>query len=118
MAIRPGLLGLNWQAGFELLEHHLAGLGREIAAMPYDRFVSPRREDFPERPGPRHDEREGWVDQVVDSSTPEDAIRVYLRGSLPFSWWPVGCWVVRDGFRVSRDGAPKPLSAEELGEVW
>ena len=118
MAIRPGLLGLNWQEGFELLERHLAGLGRQLAAMPYDRFVKPRSEDFPERPGPRHGDREGWVNLVVDPSTPDHSIRVFLRGSLPFTWWPVGCWVVWDGFRVSRDSAPKPLSAEELSEAW
>ena len=54
MAIRPSRMGLDWPEGFVALEQYLAGLATELAPMPYERFLSPRREDFPERPGPRY----------------------------------------------------------------
>jgi hypothetical protein len=118
MAVRPGLIGLDWPEGFVALEQYLAGIATELAAMPYERFVTPRQEDFPERPGPRYDGLEGWVDLVLKPSVPDDAVRVFLRASMPFRSWRLGCWVVWDGFRASPNGARTPLTTGELGEAW
>ena len=43
---------------------------------------------------------------------------VLMRGSLPFPAWPLGGWVVVEGWNRTREGAWTPLSTEELEKTW
>jgi hypothetical protein len=118
MALRPGVLGMDWPEGFAVLEHEVARLAAELAAMPYARLVNAGPQDFPERSGPRFGQRAGTFYLIVDPSTDDDSVRVLLRAVFYFRWWPLGRWVVWEGFHATREGARTALSSEELQEVW
>ena len=117
-AVRPGTFGLDWNEGFSALEEQLSQIAAGLATLPYERFLDPRPEDFPERPGPPLDGRRGSVHLVVLPSVPEESMNVLLRGSITFRRWPLGGWVVWHGFRTSPDGSHAPLTDDDLATVW
>jgi len=118
MAVRPGALGLDWPEAFGALEHHVARVVAALRAMPFEWFLNPTPQDFPHQDDPSYQGREGWMNLVVLPAADQDAVRVLIRASLPFRGWPLGCWVVWEGFLASRTSAPRDLSVQELGDVW
>ena len=49
---------------------------------------------------------------------PDGGTDLVLRGRIPFSWWPLGEWVVFQGIRIRSDNASEPFSQEELARLW
>ena len=41
-----------------------------------------------------------------------------MRACLPFPAWPLGGWVVYEGWKRTGEGAWTPLPAEELEKFW
>lgn len=118
MAIPAGLLGINWPEGFALLEQEVSRVAVEVGAMPYERLANPSHEYFRELASSRFGQREGAFDIWIEPTAGGDAVRVLLKAGFSFRWWPLGHWVVWEGFQASGDGARTSLSIDELGEVW
>jgi hypothetical protein len=43
---------------------------------------------------------------------------LFIRARLPFPLWPLGGWVVVEGWERPQGGAWTPLSVEELEKAW
>jgi hypothetical protein len=43
---------------------------------------------------------------------------VLMRACLPFPAWPLGGWVLIEGWKRTREGAWTPLSTDELEKAW
>jgi hypothetical protein len=118
LAVARGVFGLDWPEGYAVLERTVAEFAKDVLAMPYTRLVPPHQEDFPERPGPRLGDREGFVDGVVSPPEADGTVRLLVRGSFGMKGWPLGYWVVWTGYRLSPSGTVSLLSDEELSSVW
>jgi hypothetical protein len=43
---------------------------------------------------------------------------LFIRARLPFPVWPLGGWVVVEGWKRPQDGRWTPLPVEELEKTW
>ena len=118
MAVLPGVYGLDWPEGFAALERYVADQVKEIAALDYGCYLNPTGDTMPHLDGPKFEGQAGFLDLVVDPVSDRESVRVYVKASLVFRRWPLGGWVVWDGFRAWPDGSRAELTKEDLAFEW
>ena len=117
LAVRPGFI--DWPKGFVALEGTVARVMTFLVELPPDQRL---RLLSGETPWPKElvahmGDRPGFIDGVsyANSAGGHDVI---LRGSLPFSWWPLGEWVVFQAVHIRSGNRPEPFSSDELTALW
>ncbi len=55
---------------------------------------------------------------VVTDPQSDVLLRVLVCGIVHMRWWPLGTWMVVDGFSATKDGAREVLPFEVLDDYW
>ena len=53
-----------------------------------------------------------------DDEDDDDAFRILVVGIVPMRWWPLGSWLVLDGFEAREGKSSERLSFELLDKYW
>src|SRR5437899_2506615 len=117
LAFRPGFI--DWPEGFVALEAAVTRVMTFLIQLPPDqrsRMLSGET-GWPQELAAQLGDRPGFIDGVSYPST-DGGNDVVLRGSSPFSWWPLGEWVVFQGVHIRPDNHPAPLSYDALRPLW
>jgi hypothetical protein len=117
IALRAGVLGFDWPAGFAALEAAANTELNFVAALSPERRACIVEDPPPLRPPPRCQGRLGLVDDLM-IPTEDGATLLVLRAFFPFRYWPFGGWALYHGGRISPDNELEVLSSEELGDYW
>ena len=117
IAFRAGLFGLDWPAGFEILEAAVLRHLRRFASISPERRARLREEPLPPLLDPELSARAGVVDGMIASEEAGGTL-VVMRASFPFRLWPFGGWAVFEAGRIGSDGRLALVSHEELQRYW
>ena len=117
LAFRAGIFGLNWQAGYEVLEQAVLRELHLLAALSPERRMRLQEDPLPPNPGPQIGDLIGTVDGVIASEDASGTL-VVLCASFPFRFWPFGGWAVLEAGKVSPDGHLDLVSEDELQRYW
>lgn len=118
LALKAGVLGLDWPEGFAALESTAVQVRNELVAIPYEQFATGGPDDFAPLPQPNMEGHWGGTFMGVTPVRPDGSLTVLLRCSLGFSRWPLGYWVFFDGFEFDGERRLSFLSDEQLGQHW
>jgi hypothetical protein len=117
VAFRAGVFGLDWPAGFEVLEQAVLRELRLFASLSPERRARLREDPLPPHPGPQIGNRTGVVDGAIASEGPSGT-RIVMCASFPFSVWPFGGWAVFEAGTVTPEGQLILVSHDELQNYW
>lgn len=117
IALRAGVLGFDWPAGFAALEAAANNELHFVAHLSPERRARIVEDPPPLRPPPRCSDRLGVVDDLM-IPIDDGATLLVLRAFFPFRFWPFGGWALYHGGRISRDNQLEVLSTEELQAFW
>ena len=117
MAFRAGLFGLDWPAGFEVLEAAVLRELRLFASLSPERRARLHEDPLPPHPGPVIDNRAGVVDGIVASENDSGTL-VVMCAQFPFRLWPFGGWVVFEAGKIAPNGELALVSHDELQQYW
>ncbi len=110
-------LHMKWAAKnvniFHDLELVIAGVYKTIASQPPTAWQRLSETSQPPEINGRHIKL-----NVRTFENPDLDLVVLMRACLPFPAWPLGGWVVIEGWNRTNAGVWIPLTAEELGKIW
>ena len=113
MAVQPGVLGLNNLGAFQALESMIHDVQNHLSFHPPSAW--PKIAASVARP--QLDGREIIIDLTGDAGDDRDG-DVVMRACLPFQVWPLGGWVVYEGWHRTKDGSWTEFAEKKLAEVW
>jgi len=110
-------LHLKWAAKasdiFEDLEAVIEDVYKTIAPQPPTAWTRLAETAQP----PSIDDRRVKLDLRTNVANDREGF-VLIRARLPFRVWPLGGWVVVEGWNRTREGAWTALAAEDLEKAW
>lgn len=115
IATRCGKGWVHWRRGFVEMDHAVMQQSAELRAMPYD-DLSPLVDERKGGPA-RFLGRRGCLVRFAELR-PDDSLVVIVAGFAPMRWWPLGSWMVIDGFSLHRGKEAEPLTREVLDGYW
>jgi hypothetical protein len=117
LALRAGIFGINNKKAYESLEKTIDAIFDVYKKTPFEEWSKLNEDDSLNKLLPEIGNSLGAIDFSFDTGN-NQCREITARGSISFSLWRMGGWVVHDGIRIDKDTGASKFSEIDLSEIW